>query len=44
MLFKCPDSEYRARLVLVHPDVAVAEHERLAHELAQLSVIEVETD
>ena len=44
MLIECPGSEYQAGLVLAHPDVAVAEHERLAHELAQLSVIEVETN
>ena len=36
MLIEFPDSEYQAGLVLVHPDVAVAEHERLAHELAQV--------
>lgn len=41
MLIECPGSEYQAGLVLVHPDVAVAEYERHAHELAQLSVIEV---
>ena len=41
MLIECPASEYQAGLVLVHSDVAMAEHERLAHELPQLSVIEV---
>ena len=44
MLFKCPDSEYRDGLVLVYSDVAVAEHERLAHELAQLSERDVVAD
>ena len=44
MLIECPGSEYQAGLVLVYPDVAVAEHERLAHELVQLSAIEVATN
>ena len=44
MLIECPGSEYQAGLVLVHPDVAVAGHERLVHELAQLSENEVATN
>lgn len=44
MLIECPDSEFQVGLVLVHSDVAVAENERLAHELAQLAVNEVETN